>query len=162
MAAESNRDLLGRFYAAMDKNEVGATPEFWTEEMVWRGPAGLGTHQGAENFEKNIREPFIAAFPDKVAHDEVRLFDGDYIASTGHQDAAFAEDWLGIPATGDKVRVRYMDVWRVENGKLAENWVLIDILGVLEQAGYDVKKVLAFVGSKDSAFFETLEADKEA
>ena len=38
--------------------------------------------------------------------------------------------------------------------KLAENLVLIDILGVLEQAGYDVEKVLKFIGSKSPEFFE--------
>ena len=157
MSAEKNRELLERFYAAMDKNEVGATPEFWTQDMVWRGPAGLGTHHGAAAFEQNIRAPFIAAFPDKVAVDEARVFGDDFVASAGYQDTTFAEDWLGIPATGEKVRVRYMDVWRVEDGKLKEDWVLIDILGVLEQAGYDVNKVLRFVGSKDPSFFETFE-----
>ena len=56
----------------------------------------------------------------------------------------------------------YIDIWRIEeeeNGerKLAENWVMIDILGVLEQAGYDVEKVLKFVGSKPPEFFENID-----
>ena len=56
-----------------------------------------------------------------------------------------------------------MDFWRVEidqesdERKLAENLVLIDILGVLEQCGYDVNKVLKFVGSKPPEFFEDVE-----
>ncbi len=54
--------------------------------------------------------------------------------------------------------MRYMDFWRVEEvdgeRKLVENLVLIDILGVLEQAGYDVNKVLKFVGSKPPEFFD--------
>jgi hypothetical protein len=56
--------------------------------------------------------------------------------------------------------MRYMDFWHIvddtETGerKLKENLVLIDILGVLEQAGYDVKKVLKFVGSKPPEFFD--------
>ena len=56
-----------------------------------------------------------------------------------------------------------MDFWRVEidqeSGELslAENLVFIDILGVLEQCGYDVNKVLKFVGSKPPEFFEDVE-----
>ena len=38
--------------------------------------------------------------------------------------------------------------------KLAENLSLIDILGVLEQCGYDVEKELKFVGSKPPEYFE--------
>ena len=59
--------------------------------------------------------------------------------------------------------MRYMDFWRVDvddktgERKLAENLVLIDILGVLEQAGYDVNKVLKFVGSKPPGFFNSVE-----
>jgi len=56
-----------------------------------------------------------------------------------------------------------MDFWRIEEDeesgerKLAENLVLIDILGVLEQCGYDVNKVLKFVGSKPPEYFEDVE-----
>ena len=40
--------------------------------------------------------------------------------------------------------------------------MLIDILGVLEQAGYDVEKVLKFIGSKSPEFFENYpESDNE-
>jgi hypothetical protein len=47
-----------------------------------------------------------------------------------------------------------MDFWRVEGDKLAENWVLIDLLDFLAQLGYDVAKVLKFIGSKPPEFFE--------
>ena len=53
-----------------------------------------------------------------------------------------------------------MDFWRIATDestgerKLAENLVLIEILGVLEQVGYDVEKVLKFIGSKPPEFFE--------
>ena len=79
-------------------------------------------------------------------------------AGTGYQTTTFARDRLGIPAYGQKIKMRYMDFWRAEERdeerKLVENHVLIDILGVLEQAGYDVNKVLRFVGSKPPEFFE--------
>jgi len=85
------------------------------------------------------------------------------VAGTGYQDTTFAEDWLGIKASNKKIRMRYMDFWRVEEDeesgerKLAENLVLIDILGVLEQCGYDVNKVLKFVGSKPPEYFDDVE-----
>jgi predicted ester cyclase len=152
--AALNKALIDRMYAAMNQNKVGVMKDYWTDSMVWRGPAGVGTHHGVEAFEQNVRAPFIRAFPDKNGYDEVRLAEGNFVAGTGYQHTTFAEDWLGIPANGQQVKVRYMDFWRIEGDRIAENWVLIDVLGVLEQAGYNVEKVLKFVGSKPPEFFE--------
>ncbi len=58
-------------------------------------------------------------------------------------------------------RLFSMAFWRIEERdgerKLAENLVLIDILGILEQAGYDVNKVLKFIGSKPPEFFDNID-----
>jgi len=161
MSSEQNKKLVDDMYKSMNLNVIGAMKKHWTRNMIWAGPAGIGTKYGVEQFEEEVRRPFIRAFPDKVGEDIVRLAEGDWIAATGYQDTTFVEDWLGIPATGKQVRVRYMDFWRVEEEdgekKLSENLVLIDILGVLEQAGYDVQKVLKFVGSKPPEFFTEVE-----
>ncbi len=158
--ADENKQLVADMYAGINKNVLGLMAQYWHEDMVWHGPAGIGTREGIEDFEQNYRRAFIKAFPDKHADDIVRIAQGDWVAGTGYQDTTFANDWLGIPATGEKVRVRYMDFWRVtedpETGerKFKENLVLIDILDVLEQAGYNVKNVLEYVGSKSPEYFD--------
>lgn len=153
-----NTQLVADMYAAMNKNRTGNMSDYWFEDMVWYGPAGIGTKYGIDGFDLDYRRDFIHAFPDKFAEDVIRLAEGDWVAGTGYQTTTFARDWLGIPGSGQQIKMRYMDFWRVEQrgeeSKLAENHVLIDILGVLEQAGYDVDKVLRFVGSKPPEFFE--------
>ena len=140
MTPESNKNVVSQMYESMNKNVVGAMKDHWTRNMVWDGPAGIGKKHGVEQFEEEVRRPFITSFPDKVGEDIVRISEGDWVAGTGYQETTFAEDWLGIPANSQKIRVRYMDFWRIEKEdgvrKLSENLVLIDILGVLEQAGY--------------------------
>lgn len=159
--AELNKQLVDDMYAALNKNVLGLMQEYWFEDMIWDGPTGIGTMHGLDEFENVYRKPFIAAFPDKNAHDIVRVAEGDWVAGTGFQTTTFAQDWLNIPASGEPIKIRYMDFWRIEERsgerKLAENLVLIDILGVLEQAGYDVANVLKFIGSKPPAFFDELE-----
>ncbi|MEM7220667.1 MAG: nuclear transport factor 2 family protein [Pseudomonadota bacterium] len=155
---QANKQLVDDMYGGLNQNVLGLMERYWHADMVWDGPAGIGTKRGIKAFEEDYRSAFIRAFPDKHAHDVVRIAEGDWVAGTGYQTTTFAHDWLGIPATGEGVKVRYMDFWRIaddDNGqpKLAENLVLIDILGVLEQAGYDVEKVLRFVGSKPPEFF---------
>ena len=45
---------------------------------------------------------------------------------------------MGIPATGKRVEIRYMDFWKVVDGKIVDNWVMVDFPHVLRQLGVDV------------------------
>jgi SnoaL-like polyketide cyclase len=41
--------------------------------------------------------------------------------------------FLGIAPTGKQVTINTIDIWRVEGGKLAEHWDVIDIAGIRQQ-----------------------------
>ena len=41
--------------------------------------------------------------------------------------------FFGAPPTGNRFEIPAIDIWRVADGKLAANWHLEDILGVMEQ-----------------------------
>lgn len=43
--------------------------------------------------------------------------------------------WLGIPATGKSVSIRMMTVHRIQGGKVVEDWVLVESLGLFQQLG---------------------------
>ncbi|MCZ6456950.1 MAG: ester cyclase [Actinobacteria bacterium] len=147
-------ELVERMVDALNEHVIEGQEEFWSEDMVWHGPAGIGTKHGLTDFQENHQKPFLHAFPDKLADDQIRFGTGQWVAAAGTQRATHNGEWLGIPASGAQVEVRYMDIWRAHDGQLVENWVLIDILGFLEQLGYDVGSVLRFIGSKPPSFFE--------
>ena len=48
------------------------------------------------------------------------------------------EGWLGIAPAGQEVLLRSLDFWRLENGLIRENWVLVDLLDLYAQIGVDV------------------------
>ena len=84
---EKNKELIERLYVALNKSVLGIMEEFWTEDMAWYGPAGIGTLRGIKEFEEVLRRPAINAIPDKVARDEIRIAEGDYVAAHGYQHA---------------------------------------------------------------------------
>ena len=45
---------------------------------------------------------------------------------------------LWVEPTGKKVEIRYMDFWKVVDGKIVDNWVMVDFPHVLAQLGVDV------------------------
>ena len=151
--ARSALEVVEAMEESLDDCALEGQDAYWSEDMVWYGPGGIGTRRGLDEFAE-YRAEFIGAFPDKRFEDFVRFGDGgDYVAAVGVQHATHDGDWCGIPASGKRVKVKYMDIWRAENGYLVENWVQIDILDFLEQIGFDVANVLKFVGSRGTEFF---------
>jgi hypothetical protein len=44
---------------------------------------------------------------------------------------------MGIEPTNRRVEIRYMDFWKVEDGKITNNWVMVDFPYVMQQLGSD-------------------------
>jgi predicted ester cyclase len=42
---------------------------------------------------------------------------------------------MGIPPTGKQVKIAFIEISRVQNGKLVESWVQSDQLGLMQQLG---------------------------
>jgi predicted ester cyclase len=101
------------------------------------GNAGCGTKKGLTEFKDNWVVPFRAAFTDKVCIDEARVVQGEWMAAFGHQLATHSGEFMGIPASGKRVEIRYMDFWKVKDGKIIHNWVMVDFPHVLRQLGVD-------------------------
>ncbi len=67
--------------------------------------------------------------------------EGQYAAVTGWPDMIQTithDGWLGIAAAGQRISMRSLDFWRLEQGKIRENWVLVDLLDMYAQLGVDV------------------------
>ena len=118
---------------------------FWHPRMSWYGPAGIGTARGLAGFRHWHQIPFLNAMPDRgqfAGETTAHFFaQGDYVAVTGWPDMAqtiTGDGWLGIVPNGQKITLRSLDFWRLESGKIRENWVLVDLLHVFDQLGVDV------------------------
>lgn len=64
------------------------------------------------------------------------LIDGKmWVTSMGKFMGLFDNDWLGIPSTGKIALIPYCEFHRIENGKIAESALWVDIISVMKQAG---------------------------
>ena len=48
------------------------------------------------------------------------------------------DGWMGIAPQGREITMRSLDFWRIEDGRIRENWVLVDLLDAYRQLGVDV------------------------
>ncbi len=125
--------------------EVMEMSHFWHPKMSWYGPSGIGTGRGISGFRNWHQIPFLNAMPDRGQYrDEITYhFFGDknYAAVTGWPNmiqTLSSDGWMGIAPAGTRITMKSLDFWRVENGKIRENWVLVDLLDAYRQLGVDV------------------------
>ena len=114
---------------------------FWHPQMMWYGPAGIGTSRALKGFQDVHQRAFLNAFPDRIGGDhKARIGEGAYVGSTGWPSvrATHSGPWLCVPASGRRISMRVMDFWRREDKLLRENWVFIDQLELLLQMDFDV------------------------
>lgn len=136
-------DMLGSL-----GNDPAGTPRdvmarHWHEGCSWYGPSGIGTARGIDGFRHHHQAPFLGAMPDRRGFvDEGHFFgQGNYVAFTawpGMAATLSGGTWLGIPGAGQEITMRSLDFWRIPDGKIAENWVLVDMLHIYDQLGVDV------------------------
>ncbi len=108
------------------------------EDFTWRGNRGCGTKLGLDAFRRNWQLPIRAAFTDRVYITEKFLADGEWAACFGHIEATHSGTFMGIAATGKRIRIPYMDFWLVKDGRIKDNPVSVDFAEVLHQLGVDV------------------------
>ena len=130
--------------AAVKRMEAGLAAQendmtrYFHEDFLWRGNTGCGTKRGVEEFRRNWQLPIRAAFTDRDYRTEHFVADGAWAACFGHIEATHSGPFMGIAPTGKRVRIPYMDFWRVEDGRIADNPVFVDFPAVLAQLGRDV------------------------
>jgi steroid delta-isomerase-like uncharacterized protein len=133
MSAEQNKATVRRiFEEIVNQGNLAVADELLTSDYVnYSFPAPAAGPEGL----KQVIGMFRTAFPDIVVKLEDVIADGDRVSTRGRFEGTHRGDFMGIPATGKKVSVSYIDIWRMENGKGRENWVQMDLLGMMQQLG---------------------------
>ena len=121
----------------LNDHDIDNMGRFFSETFRWMGNAGCGFKNGLKEFQDNWQRPFQAAFSDKVCIDEARITEGEWCAAFGRQEAVHSGPFMGIEPTGKRVEIRYMDFWKVVDGKIVDNWVMVDFPYVMQQLGVD-------------------------
>jgi steroid delta-isomerase-like uncharacterized protein len=93
--------------------------------MVVREPAGV----------RQLVALYRAAFPDLHLEPEVAFAEGDMVAVRWLVSATHQGELMGIPATGRSLSIAVIELFRLTGGKIVEQWVAIDNLGMLQQLG---------------------------
>ena len=102
---------------------------------------GLVDHNAPPN-----HDPTLAGFKEKVA-EMLSMFpdleedlqditgSGDTVATRWTLKGSLQQDFMGIPAGGQKIRVEGMNFYRLSDGLITDVWTQFDAAGMMQQLG---------------------------
>jgi len=130
----TNKEIAHRFFdSAWNRGDLATVDELTTPDAFDHSP--MGTERGPESF-KHVVVGFRAAVPDVKLEILQEIVDGDKVVHqwrlTGNNTG---EPFMGIPATNKPIEFNGITIVRLENGKLAERWAQMDLLGLMTQLG---------------------------
>jgi steroid delta-isomerase-like uncharacterized protein len=134
VSAEENKRIVHRFLdEVISRGNLAALDEMCAPDFVWHG-GSVGDFHNLEAFRQGIA-PFFTAFPDLRVTPEETLADADKVVLRYSWHGTHRGDFFGIPASGKRVAVAGTSIYRVANGRIAEEWWLEDLLGLMQQLG---------------------------
>jgi|SRR6185436_6875543 len=133
MANEENKNLIKQLFSeCMNGRNFSLMDKIIAPGFINHGIPNAKT--GPEGF-KEILNQFLSGFPDMKINLEHVIGDGDMVATHGYWTGTHQGSFMGIPATGKQTRTEFIDVWKIQNGKCIENWVQMDMPGLMQQIG---------------------------
>lgn len=131
---EENKALARRGFAEfVDKGSAGAVDELIAED--YRGHfSGMPLVEGREGF-RQVVAFWHTGLSDISSTIEDIFAEGDRIAVRVRFTATHSGEFMGIPATGRTLTFSGLNILRIAEGKLAEQWVQNDDLALLQQLG---------------------------
>jgi steroid delta-isomerase-like uncharacterized protein len=129
---EANKAVARRVFTEIfNQGKFEAADEIYARDFVNHGRTrdiGLKEDQDAAR-------GWVQALPDLVTTVDQITAEGDLVTVLWSGKGTNTGTGNGFPATGKKIHVRGISIWRVVDGKLKEEWSEFDELSLLRQAG---------------------------
>ncbi len=128
-----NKKTVTKAHEIFSKGKYDLIPELYTEDFVchfvigpeWKGHEGLLAEVTSHR----------TSFPD-WKEEIVRLVaEGDFVVSYFKSSGTHLGEFNGLAPTGKKVLIDEIAIFRLVNGRIAEQWGLPDIHGMNVQLG---------------------------
>lgn len=133
--SEQNKTTIRRIYdEAWNQDRLEVLDEVVASNFVGRAPATPGGYKGSNGFKQFINN-YRAAFPDIGIMVEDQIAEGDTVVTRWTASGTHRGDLPGLPPTGKRVTVTGITEARFNRGKLVDEWVSSDTLGMLQQLG---------------------------
>lgn len=135
------RDYFDDLENAAPETVADVLQAYTSEDYRWRGVYPFREQQGAKAVANVFWKPLMRSLTYLQRRQDIFIagtneISGElWVMSMGKFMGLFDGDWLGIPRTRKMVNLRYAEFNCVENGKITQTGLFVDIMGLMVQAG---------------------------
>ena len=130
MSLEENKAIVRRWFEAENKKDLALLDEFVAADFVDH------THQlkGRKEY-KQFAASFGKGFPD--FHETIRdiIAEGEKVWVFFEFTGTHTGEWMGLAPTGKKIKASVVEIFRIVDGKVAEEWEVADELDFYKELG---------------------------
>ena len=139
MSGEENKAIVSRFFDELwNQRRIETADEIIAPDCITHqlqsGANEAGVLRNPEAVKHHV-SGWLVGFPDLRFDIEQMLAEDDHVVSRCVMHATHSGGWFGISPTGKRVSIRMIVTHRIQEGKIAEDWVLVESLGFFQQLG---------------------------
>ena len=133
MTPDQNKQFVQQLFAeVMNGHNLSAVGKYIAPGFKHYGVPGA--KGGPDGFAETLQR-FFDGFHDMQVHAEDAIAEGDTVMTRGYITGTHNGNFMGIPGSGKQIRIDYIDIWKIQDGKAIENWVQMDAMGMMQQLG---------------------------
>ena len=134
MSVEDNKAIIGAYVEMVwNRKQLDRAEEVVASDFIDHAPLP-GQAPGLEGAKRKWAM-YLTAIPDLRVTIEDLVAEGDKVAVRRSYEGTHQGELLGIPAAGKQLQVGSISIFRLVDGKIAENWEQLDRLALLQQLG---------------------------
>ena len=133
MCIEENKEIVREFEERWGKGDSSVFDELTTNNFIghWL-TSDKAKDVDTVGFKRTVESGYIA-FSDYALEIIDMIAEGDKVMVMKKRTGINTGEFLSIPPTGKSISTFYINLYRIENGKVAEVWGLEDSLGLYQQ-----------------------------
>ena len=132
--AQDSCKIVRRFIEeTINQERIDEAAQFVWEDVVEQVPFP-GQGPGLKGLQEVLRG-MRNAFPDLNFGVEEQIAEGDKVLTRFEWTGTHRNEFLGVPATGRPVKVWGMVIDRLQDGRIKETRIIMDIFGLMMQLG---------------------------
>lgn len=132
MSLNENKAIARQYFEAFVKNDHNWMDKHISPDFVRNDP-GLDFEVRGPEGVKKLASVLLGAFPDMQLDVADEVAEGDKVLMRLTLRATHGGEFAGMPATNRKVEVAVLDLFQLSEGKLVEQWAMLDNMGLMQQ-----------------------------
>lgn len=130
MSVQENKEIVRRWNEeVINDGKLEVLDELAAEDYVnHNGELDLAAH-------KQMMAQLAAGFSDSGITLEEIIAEGDMVAIRWTMHGTHTGAYMGVPATGKVITTPGMSMYRLVDGKVVDDWSVMDMLGAMQQLG---------------------------